>query len=140
MPKAPQAQKVVLAVDPGRDKCGLAIVSPRGIIFRAVIPTSEVGLTCRYLLSQHSGAEVIVGGATFSREVVAAIGHDNEGVEPVVVAEENSTLAARKRYFEDNPPTWWQRLAPHGMRVPPRPVDDYAAVVLVERYLAEEGR
>ncbi|MEN6643186.1 MAG: hypothetical protein ABFE08_12140 [Armatimonadia bacterium] len=138
MPNDPQAQKVVLAVDPGRDKCGLAVVLPHGIMFRAVIPTSEVGLTCRYLLAQHAGAQVIVGGATCSRQVVAAIVHDNEVGEPVVVAEENSTLEARRRYFEDNPPKWWQRLVPQGMRVPPRAVDDYAAVVLAERYLAGE--
>jgi hypothetical protein len=33
------------------------------------------------------------------------------------------------------PPAGLSRLIPQGMRVPPRPVDDIVAIVLIERYL-----
>lgn len=137
MPNQARAPETLLAIDPGREKCGLAIVSSAGVIFRAIVPTAEIGLTCRYLLAQHPSATVIIGDATGTTPVASAITRDNPGVTPQPVAEAHSTLDARGRYFADNPAGCWQRLLPAGMRVPPRPVDDYAAVVLAERYLAE---
>ncbi|MBU0611254.1 MAG: hypothetical protein KKI08_25470 [Armatimonadetes bacterium] len=127
--------RTVLAVDPGRDKCGLALVTDEGVRFRAIVPTAEVGLTCRYLLQQHAGAQTIVGEGTGAERVVAAILAAQPGVEITRVPERNSTRRARERYLQDNAGPWWQRLLPRGMRVPPRPVDDYAAVVLAEEYL-----
>ena len=128
--------QIVLAVDPGRDKCGLALVSPGRILFRAVVPAAEIGLTCHYLLQQHPLAELIVGCGTGSADVVAAIKHVLPDVSVTVVPERDSTLRARARYFANEPLTLWQRLLPAGLRLPPRPVDDYAAVVLAEDYLA----
>jgi RNase H-fold protein (predicted Holliday junction resolvase) len=129
----------VLAVDPGRDKCGLAVVTAEAIIFRAIVPTAEIGLTCRYLLSQHSGALVLLGDATGSATVAQALRRACSGVEIQLVPEANSTLRAQGRYFADNPPGLWQKLLPAGMRVPPRPVDDYAAVVLAESFFADRA-
>lgn len=127
----------VVAVDPGREKCGLAVVSGPEVRLRAVVPTAEVGLTCRYLLAQHPGATLLLGDATCSAQVRQALRQASPGVEPVSVPESHSTLAARRLYFADYPPRWWQRLLPAGMLVPPRPVDDYAAVVLAQRYLQQ---
>lgn len=126
---------LVLAVDPGRDKCGLALVSDEGVEFRAIVPAVEIGLTCRYLLQQHPEAQVIVGEGTGGASVRAAIHTVLPEVAVSAVAEAHSTLRARERYFQDQPLTLWQRLLPAGMRVPPRPVDDYAAVVLAEEFL-----
>ena len=47
-----------------------------------------------------------------------------------------TTMNARRRYWRENPPGCLARLVPEGMRLPPRPIDDYAAVLLAERYLA----
>ncbi len=52
-----------------------------------------------------------------------------------MVDERNSSLEARDRYWQMYPPQGLQRLIPQGMRVPPRPVDDIVAIVLIERYL-----
>ncbi len=127
--------RTVLAVDPGREKCGLALVTDEGVRFRAIVPTVEIGLTCHYLLQQQTGATVIVGEGTGARDVVAAIRQIVPDLAVTLVPEEHSTLRARARYFQEQPPRWWQRLLPRGMWTPPRPVDDYAAVVLAEDYL-----
>lgn len=127
--------QAILAVDPGRSKCGLALVDDAGPQFRAIVPTAEIGLTCHYLLQQHPRAEVIVGEGTGARDVVAAVREAIPGLAITLVPEGDSTLRARERYFRDQPTPWWQRLLPRGMRVPPRPVDDYAAVVLAEEFL-----
>jgi len=127
--------RTVLAVDPGRDKCGLALVTDEGVRFRAIVPTVEIGLTCHYLLQQQTGATVIVGEGTGARDVVAAIRQVVPDLTVALVPEEHSTLRARVRYFQEQTPRWWQRLLPRGTWTPPRPVDDYAAVVLAEDYL-----
>ena len=56
------------------------------------------------------------------------------------VSEELTSRLARERYWEDNPPRGLARLIPLGLRVPPRPVDDYAAVIIAERLLEQRGQ
>jgi RNase H-fold protein (predicted Holliday junction resolvase) len=128
-----------VAIDPGRDKCGIAVVSSEAVLFRAIIPSSEIGLTCRYVLAQHSGADLIIGNGTCSGMVAEAITVANPGVAVVVVPEEFTTLQARRLYAQDHPARGLQRLIPSGMRVPPRPVDDYAAVALALAFLGERS-
>jgi hypothetical protein len=125
----------VLAIDPGREKCGLALVTDEGVRFRAVVPTVEIGLTCHYLLQEHPAVELIIGEGTGTSAVVAALRKVVPDVAITPVSEEHSTLRGRARYFADHPGSWVQRLLPQGLRVPPRPVDDYAAVVLAEEFL-----
>ncbi|MHB8993880.1 MAG: RuvC family protein [Armatimonadota bacterium] len=130
----------VLAIDPGRDKCGLAVVSGEAVLFRAIIPSSEIGLTCRYILSQHPGAQLIIGNGTCSGVVAEAITEANPEVAVRVVPEEFTTLQARRLYAQDHPARGLQRLIPSGMLVPPRPVDDYAAVALALAFLGSMKR
>jgi hypothetical protein len=52
-----------------------------------------------------------------------------------LVDEAGTTLAARQRYWQLEPPRGWQRLLPKGMRLPPRDVDDVVAQLLLERHL-----
>jgi len=54
-----------------------------------------------------------------------------------MVSEELTSRLARERYWEDNPPRGLARLIPLGLRVPPRPVDDYAALIIAERLLEQ---
>ena len=53
----------------------------------------------------------------------------------VLFPEKFTTLDARKRYWIENPPKGLWKLVPEGLRLPPRPYDDYAAVLLGERFL-----
>jgi hypothetical protein len=105
------------------------------VIFRAVVPTAEVGLTCHYLLTRHAGAALVVGSGTGSGAVRHLLRQACPEAVVVTVEERDSTRQARELYWQDYPPRGLQRLLPRGMRVPPRPVDDYAAVVLARRYL-----
>lgn len=126
----------VIAVDPGREKCGVAVVTPDRPPLRLIVPTPEIGLTCRYLLAQHPAATLVLGDSTSSRHVRQLIAQALPDVTSVPVTEKASTLEGRELYWQDHPPRGLQRLLPPGMRVPPRPVDDYAALVLAHRYLA----
>jgi RNase H-fold protein (predicted Holliday junction resolvase) len=125
---------VVMAVDPGRSKCGLAVVSLKGILYRRVVPREEIAATVRHLMGSYSPHHLLVGGSTGSRQVVQEL-RDTSGMEPEVVDERHTTERARQRYYVENPPRGLWRLVPLGMQVPSVPVDDFAAVVMAEDYL-----
>ena len=52
---------------------------------------------------------------------------------PVIeIDEKHSTEQARTLYWQLNKPHGWRALLPEGLRVPPEPLDGYAAAVLVK--------
>ena len=80
---------------------------------------------------------IVIGDGTTSKQARSQIESGlNNAVQIVTVDEKNSTVEARDRYWDLYPPKGLQRLVPQGLRVPPRPVDDIVAILLIERYLA----
>jgi RNase H-fold protein (predicted Holliday junction resolvase) len=132
---------VVIAVDPGREKCGLAVVGRTGKIFtKAVVATGRMPEVVAELAARHRIATVVLGNRTGSRAAAAALSGVGTAEKPLAVRtmdEHLSTDQARARYWRDNPPRGLARLVPVTLRVPPVPVDDYVAVILAERYFAE---
>lgn len=81
---------------------------------------------------------VVVGSGTGSAALVEVL--RARGFDPVIVDETETTREGRLLYFRDHPSTGLARLVPLGMRVPPRPIDDYAAYAIGLRYLSSRGR
>lgn len=123
---------LVVAFDPGGN-LGAAWVGFDGRVERQAILT--VADLERLVLPP--GAVVLVGDGTGKRMVVERL--RRRGVAPILVDETGSTLQARELYFRDHPARGIMRLLPPGMRAPPRPIDDYAAVAIALRWLAAEG-
>lgn len=119
---------MIVAFDPGRN-IGVAFVTESGRLERRTIVDSAALRT----LDLPHGATILVGDGTGSRELVSQL--SEVGLQPEVVGERSTTLAARSLYFRDHPPKGWQRLLPTGMRSPPRPLDDYAAYAIALRWL-----
>ncbi|MGC8863962.1 MAG: hypothetical protein ACP5R5_14495, partial [Armatimonadota bacterium] len=86
---------------------------------------------------QFALSALVVGNGTYSPEI-ARIARDATGLGPIVVDEKFSTIAARKRFFEENPPRGLMRLVPLSLQTPGRAFDDYVAVILAEQYLAAQ--
>lgn len=130
--------ELVIAIDPGRDKCGVAVVhKTRGVLGREVTKTSEVVQRISQLLGEHDLTKVVLGNSTSSRTLkqqLEGIQTTGRRIEIALVNEYRSTDEARIRYWRENPPHGIKRLIPLSMQAPPVPVDDYAAVVLAERY------
>lgn len=127
---------VVLAVDPGREKCGLAVVLPGGTVReRAIISTPDLAAAVALWVTRHAVTQLVLGRGTASKGAQAIL--STLGLPLVLVEERNTTLLARQRYFRENPPRGWHRLIPLGLQTPPCPVDDYAAVLIGEAYLRE---
>ena len=122
------------ALDPGRNKCGLVRCNPkRTAVIEARIEPAEACLQ-RLSAWQAEGLEgVVLGDGTGSGPWPAQLQALGLAVE--VVDERGSTLAARQRYWQLLPPRGWRRLLPKGLRLPPRPIDDVVAQLLLERWL-----
>jgi hypothetical protein len=124
----------IAAVDPGRGKCGLAVTDQAGqtIVAAAILPPDE----SLALLLQWQGqglSLVVLGNGTGSRSW-------REQLTPSGLAiqqrdEWGTTLAARQRYWQLEPPRGWRRCLPRGLRLPPRDIDDVVAQLLLERHL-----
>lgn len=131
--------ETVIAIDPGREKCGVVVVSSSGqVAFRAVVATADVTATVERLAKRHGVQRVVMGGGTASSPLMSEL-RERLGVEIIRVDERFSTLEARRRYFAENPPKGWRRLIPLSLQVPPVAYDDYAALLLAERYFKRSG-
>lgn len=128
----------ILGFDPGRDKCGLAVMVPgEAPLFCQVVPTAEVLGYLETLIHRWSPRCLVLGNQTTAQQWLQQLqGLQNRFALPIQLVDERySTVEARDRYWDLYPPQGWQRLIPRGMRTPPRPVDDIVALILIERYL-----
>jgi RNase H-fold protein (predicted Holliday junction resolvase) len=127
--------EMVLAVDPGREKAGIAVVSrERGTICKRVIDAAEcVDHVCR-LAEMHGVEKVVIGDRTGSAEIVSALIEQGCRLEIVAVDEHMSSMEARERYLREHPGKGIARFMPIGLRTPKEPYDDYVAEILAARY------
>ena len=125
----------VLGLDPGTRKCGYALVTGIGAapLTLGIAPVDGLRQRLGELLAATPAAVAAIGRGT-NADHVAAIAREL-GLPVALVDERETTLLARARFFQDHPPRGWRRLVPRGMLLPDRPIDDYAALLIAERYL-----
>ena len=125
---------MIIGVDPGRDKCGIAVLNSEGELkFNGVIPTGEFESTLKKLSAQFNIELAILGNGTTHAEAEKKIIALNLPVK--IVDEKFTTEIARRLYWKKNPPKGWRKLLPTTLQVPPEPVDDIVAEILVLRHL-----
>lgn len=131
------AQPVILGFDPGRDKCGLAVVGlDRNLFYHEVIPSQSAIATLNDLRQRFPISVIVMGDQTTAKEWRQRLNDELQNTLRVVLVDERySTLEARDRYWQMYPPKGVRRLLPQGLRTLPRPIDDIVAILLVERYL-----
>jgi RNase H-fold protein (predicted Holliday junction resolvase) len=120
-------QKVdtIIAIDPGRYKCGIAIVKKSidsncsckklidclDVIFKEVIETNVLADEIKLLSANYSPDLIIVGNGTASADIIQKITELN--ISPIKeICEKSSTLQARALYFKDNPCKGLKKLIP----------------------------
>lgn len=132
---------LLLGIDPGSSKTGLALVDEEGRIKKQYIAhTANLKNELKDFLKDICPDICVMGDGTRSREHRKLL---NEILSPTVIIEldeTNSTQEAKVLYWQLNPPTGWRKLIPLGMLIPPVPLDDYAAIILVRRYLQQAKR
>lgn len=134
--------RTVLAVDPGTHKCGLALVSapPTTVLQRSIVPRAElIGAIEQILASLAPIPRLIVGDGTGSRTVAEELIAAFPGAALSLVDEYATSEEARRRYCRETPARGWRKLLPVGLRMPEEAYDDFVAVILAERWLAEHS-
>lgn len=132
----------IVAVDPGREKCGVAVLRRDGTVLdHRVVPAAEIFSQLRAYESRYGAFDLIVGDRTGAKQFLAEVERQEltDRIGRVVQIDEHlSTLEARTRYFIENPPKGIRRLIPRTLQTPPEPYDDYVAIILAERFIRKE--
>ena len=123
-----------MGIDPGKDKCGVAILTASGEIkYQRVVATEELDNVIKNLAAEFDVEKVILGDGTTHKAAEKKI--SAAGLTFQLVDEKHTTEEARREYWKKNPPRGWRRLLPTSMQVPPEPVDAIVAEILIRRYL-----
>jgi RNase H-fold protein (predicted Holliday junction resolvase) len=127
---------MILGLDPGTRKCGYALLERIGCapVALGIAPFAQLSTALQALAAEHQVDMVALGRGTNSAQVATIL--TALGLPHALVDEYETTLRARGRFFCDHPPRGWKRFVPRGMLLPDRPIDDYAALLIAERYLA----
>ena len=125
----------VLGLDPGTRKCGFAVITELGAkpLALGIVPIEVLPERLREIAARTPIRLAAIGRGTNVATVAGAV--RELGIPVELVDEHETTLRARARYFEDHPPRGWRRLIPRGLLLPDRPIDDYAALLIAERFL-----
>jgi RNase H-fold protein (predicted Holliday junction resolvase) len=128
----------ILGLDPGTRKCGYALLDGTGSppLILGIAALAQLPAALATIVATHPIDMVALGRGTNSAHVAEIL--TSLGLPHTLVDERETTLRARGRFFADHPPRGWKRLVPRGMLLPDRPVDDYAALLIAERYLTDK--
>jgi RNase H-fold protein (predicted Holliday junction resolvase) len=157
--------KYLLGFDPGRDKCGVAVVEKvvekvtdtpaidllgqgvedRGnskscvdrVCLHQILPSTAAISGLQDLCRQFDFEILVMGDGTTAKEWQEKF-RQSLAIPVVLVNERNSTLEARDRYWQMFPPQGFQKIIPQSLRRINRPIDDIVAILLVERFLATQ--
>lgn len=124
----------ILAIDPGTRKVGYAVLAADGsVLAQGIAGNDELAGRAASLAAEYPLAAIALGRGTNVAPVRVSLA--SLGLPISLVDEHETTLMARTLYFSDHPPRGWRRLIPRSLQLPPRPIDDYAAILIGRRYL-----
>jgi RNase H-fold protein (predicted Holliday junction resolvase) len=131
----------ILAIDPGREKCGLAAMDrQQGVLQQAIVDCPQL-LDMVNSIAQRYKCRILVLGngtaATATKEKLLTLLRERQVEKIELINERNSTQEARLRYWLAHPPSGWRKFIPAGLLAPPCAIDDFAAIILGERYFAK---
>ncbi|NET25231.1 pre-16S rRNA-processing nuclease YqgF [Okeania sp. SIO1I7] len=132
---------MILGFDPGSQKCGIALMDrEKQLHYHEVVESPEVVTTIKNLNQKFDIDLIVIGDQTHSKTWKQTLTKIISKTVPIIKIDERySSLEARDRYWQMYPPQGIFRLIPLGMRIPPKPVDDIVAIILIERYLKNDS-
>ncbi len=138
----PTGDETLLAVDPGRAKCGLAVAAgpdPVRVLALAVVESQRLTLEVAALRRRFPEiARLIIGDGTGGAVLRRALAETFPDLPLEPVPEHGTSALARVRFLAENPAPGWRRILPPGLRAPERPYDDYVALLLLEAHFSKK--
>lgn len=130
-----------LGIDPGRDKCGVAVLDKEGRTHdHFVAQTKELVEHLQTLQIKYQFTDIVLGNGTYSDKIALIVQKTVCDVPVKIIDEYMTTLKAREQYWKLYPPKGLWKFIPTSLRVPPAPYDDIVAIILVEKYLSNKIR
>lgn len=131
---------MIIAIDPGKDKTGCAIVKEDGsLVEKKVIKTINYEKEIEAFLATYTPRAFIMGNGTKhqimkerSEKLLKKLG---KNIPVILVDEKYTTEMGEQWYWKDHPAKGLSRLIPKGMRTVPVPIDDYVAWIIGNIYL-----
>lgn len=134
---------MLLAIDPGSDKTGVAVLKPDGtLVEKAIVPTADLVRYLDEIYSRCPFAHIVMGNGTNHKRlqpvVEAWYSQKRLDLTFALVDEKFTTVEGRRLYWQYTPRHGWRRLVPLSLQYPPEPVDDFVAWIIGLRYLQQQ--
>jgi len=127
-------------IDPGQEKFGFAVYDEKKNLL-----VHGIGLLVEFeekianiIKKEICEFKFILGDGTAHKKFLKKLKFYYPSADVDLLDEKNSTLEARKLYFEMNPPQGIRRFLPSGLLIPDVEYDDYTAMILAERFFAKK--
>ena len=124
----------LISIDPGKCKCGLVLVDldQKRVDQAVVLNTEFLQKFVKNLNSYENISKVIIGNGTTSRQNIEKLAFIKNDL--IVVEEKNTTLRAKKRYFELFPVRGLKNLLPKEIFIMNKNLDALSALLILEDY------
>lgn len=135
---------MILAIDPGSEKTGVAVVAIDGsLVEKQIVPTPDLAVYLGQAYGRHPFTQVVMGDGTNHKHLQPVVEHWLEQYHPAIpfalVDEKFTTVEGRTLYFQCTPRHGWRRWLPVSWQYPPEPVDDFVAWIIGRRFLKQQG-
>ncbi len=130
----------ILAIDPGSDKVGVAVVDAKaGTQEQLILARDELLEYLERVLDHYRIDEIVLGDGTMAYQIEREI-ELITSLPIIIVSEKSTTEEAEVRYLAEKPMSKWECFLRKFVHWRPRSaVDDYAAVIIAEKYLQNKN-
>ena len=124
----------LISIDPGKCKCGLVLVDlhKKNVDQAIVLSTELLPNYVKNLNGSENISKVIIGNGTTSRQNIEKLDFIKNDL--IIVEEKNTTLRAKKRYFEIFPTRGFKSFLPKEIFIMNKNLDALSALIILEDY------
>ena len=124
----------LISIDPGKCKCGLVLVDflEKKVDQAIVLNTEFLPIYVKNLNASENISKVIMGNGTTSRQNIEKLDFIRNNL--IIVEEKNTTLRAKKRYFEIFPTKGLKSFLPKEIFIMNKNLDALSALIILEDY------
>ena len=131
---------MILAIDPGTIKSGIAIIENDGqLVMKTIIATENLEKEIITLLTKYLVHVIVSGNGTnhkaVKKRLTELLKAENISLSIELVNEKYTTEMGEEWYWRDHKPKGWKRIIPKGFRTVPVPIDDYVAWIIGNIYI-----
>jgi RNase H-fold protein (predicted Holliday junction resolvase) len=129
--------KYLLALDPGSDKVGTAVLDYQAQEKeKTIVKIDELIEHLKEIFKIYQIEEIIIGNGTGAEKIIKMVKNNFKQSKISLVEEEFTTEEAQARYLQEKPMSNYEKLLRKIVSWKlKKPLDDYAALIIGEKYL-----